>query len=287
MLRQQMPLSLSLRISTVSVAIASGLAIIANLPSEAIAMAPFQTREIQSGDLQRREIESGDLFSMEIESEDLHPVDIESGDLHPRDIQFGELHSTEIESADLHPVEIESADLQVRDIQSGEVLLVAEQRNIEHQNGDQHKDAHSTDAETVEVPEVQDAGLVVIASPYSVAETGDRFEALLNERGVTVFARIDHAAGAAGVELDLRPTEVIIFGNPRVGTPLMQCAQSTAIDLPQKLLIWQNEAGDVYLGYNDPRYLASRHGIAGCEEAIARVEQVLMGLVSAVVEGGE
>ncbi|MEM9449075.1 MAG: DUF302 domain-containing protein [Cyanobacteria bacterium P01_E01_bin.6] len=140
------------------------------------------------------------------------------------------------------------------------------------------KDAH--DAEPSAVP---DAGLVVMASPYSVAETGDRFEALLTERGVTVFARIDHAAGAAGVELDLRPTEVIIFGNPRVGTPLMQCAQSMAIDLPQKLLIWENEIGDVYLGYNDPRYLASRHGITGCEEAIARVEQILMGLTNAVI----
>ncbi|MEB3213995.1 MAG: DUF302 domain-containing protein [Leptolyngbyaceae bacterium] len=132
---------------------------------------------------------------------------------------------------------------------------------------------------------IPDAGLVVMASPYSVEETGDRFEAVLAERGVTVFARIDHAAGAAGVDLELRPTEVIIFGNPRVGTPLMQCAQSMAIDLPQKLLIWQNEAGDVYLGYNDPRYLAARHGIVGCEEAIARVEQVLMGLTNAVVDG--
>jgi len=132
-------------------------------------------------------------------------------------------------------------------------------------------------------PPIPDAGLIVMASPYSVAETGDRFEALLNERGVTVFARIDHEAGAAGVDLELRPTQVIIFGNPRVGTPLMQCGQSMAIDLPQKLLIWENEAGDVYLGYNDPSYLASRHGLLGCEEAIARVEEILMGLTNAVV----
>lgn len=273
--RQQM--LLSLRVSTVSVAIASGFAIVASLPVAAIAMAPFQTREIQSGDLQIREIESVDL----------HPMEIESGDLHLSDIQFDDLHSTEIESVDLDPMEIESGDLQVRDIQSGEIHLVAGRSTIERHDGDHHKDAHSGDTETPEESGVQDAGLVVVASPYSVAETGDRFEALLNERGVTVFARVDHAAGAAGVELDLRPTEVIIFGNPRVGTPLMQCAQSTAIDLPQKLLIWQNEAGDVYLGYNDPRYLASRHGIAGCEEAIARVEQVLMGLVSAVVSEEE
>jgi uncharacterized protein (DUF302 family) len=123
-----------------------------------------------------------------------------------------------------------------------------------------------------------------MASPYSVTETGDRFEALLAERGVTVFARVDHGAGAASVDLELRPTEVIIFGNPRVGTPLMQCGQSIAIDLPQKLLIWENEAGDVYLAYNDPRYLAMRHGLPGCEEAIAQVEEILMGLTSAVIE---
>jgi uncharacterized protein (DUF302 family) len=140
-------------------------------------------------------------------------------------------------------------------------------------------------ADTPTESTIPDAGLVVMASPYSVAETGDRFEALLAERGVTVFARVNHAEGAAAVDLDLRPTEVIIFGNPRVGTPLMQCAQSVAIDLPQKLLIWQNEVGDVYLGYNDPRYLAARHGITGCEGAIARVEEILMGLTDAVIRG--
>lgn len=147
------------------------------------------------------------------------------------------------------------------------------------------KDAHlSAPVEPADATEPHNAGLVVMASPYSVAETGDRFEALLAERGVTVFARVDHGAGAASVDLELRPTEVIIFGNPRVGTPLMQCGQSIAIDLPQKLLIWENEAGDVYLAYNDAHYLATRHGLPGCEEAIARVNEILMGLTTAVVE---
>ncbi|MEL6223717.1 MAG: DUF302 domain-containing protein [Cyanobacteria bacterium J06627_8] len=170
-------------------------------------------------------------------------------------------------------------------LSSAPLSATAVPSRVEPVSGDlHHKDAHEPAAEAT-----PDAGLVVMASPYSVEETADRFEALLIERGVTVFARVDHAAGAAGVDLELRPTEVIIFGNPRVGTPLMQCAQSLAIDLPQKLLIWENEAGDVYLGYNDPQYLASRHGVPGCEEAIARVEQILMGLTNAVIseETGE
>lgn len=128
-----------------------------------------------------------------------------------------------------------------------------------------------------------DMGMVIRASPYSVAETGDRLEALLLERGVTVFARIDHAAGAESVELSLRPTQVIIFGNPQVGTPLMQCAQRVAIDLPQKAVIWEDAEGQVYLGYNEPAYLADRHEIEGCDEAIARVSMILMGLTNTVV----
>ncbi|MGB3492470.1 MAG: DUF302 domain-containing protein [Elainellaceae cyanobacterium] len=128
-----------------------------------------------------------------------------------------------------------------------------------------------------------DMGMVIRASSYSVAETGDRLEALLTERGVTVFARIDHAAGADSVDLSLRPTQVIIFGNPQVGTPLMQCAQSVAIDLPQKALIWEDAEGQVYLGYNDPAYLADRHEIEGCDEAIARVSMILMNLTETVV----
>lgn len=127
------------------------------------------------------------------------------------------------------------------------------------------------------------AGMVIQPSPYSVDETADRFEAILNERGVTVFARVDHAAGAESVELALRPTQLIIFGNPRVGTPLMQCDQRIAIDLPQKMLIWEDDAGQVYLGYNDPNYLAERHGLTGCDEAIAQVSRVLAGLSGAAI----
>lgn len=80
---------------------------------------------------------------------------------------------------------------------------------------------------------------------------------------MTVFTRIDHSAGAKKVDKELRPTELVIFGNPKVGTPLMQCVQTVAIDLPQKMLIWQDEAGTTWLSYNNPSYLAKRHHIRG------------------------
>lgn len=120
-------------------------------------------------------------------------------------------------------------------------------------------------------------GVVSVKSPHSVAATADRLEQTLNEKGMTVFARINHADGAKGVGLDLRPTELVIFGNPKVGTPLMQCVQTVAIDLPQKMLIWEAEDGQVWLAYNDPKYLGKRHGIEGaqCEEVLGRIEGAL------------
>ena len=92
---------------------------------------------------------------------------------------------------------------------------------------------------------------------------------------MTVFIRINHGEGAEKVGKRLRPTELIIFGNPKVGTPLMQCGQSVAIDLPRKALIWEDEAGQVWLSYNDPKYLARRHGIKGCDEVIKKIEDAL------------
>ncbi len=121
-----------------------------------------------------------------------------------------------------------------------------------------------------------DDGVVSMESAHDVATTVDRLEAALAEKGMTVFARIDHAAGARGVGETLRPTQLLIFGNPKVGTPLMQCGQGIAIDLPQKALAWEDAAGKVWLGYNDPHYLAARHGIeADCAEVIERVEKAL------------
>jgi uncharacterized protein (DUF302 family) len=120
-----------------------------------------------------------------------------------------------------------------------------------------------------------DNGIISIKSSHDVKITADRLENNLITKGMTVFIRINHAKGAQKAGKKLRPTEVIIFGNPKVGTPLMQCGQSVAIDLPQKALIWEDEAGQVWLSYNDPKYLAKRHGIKACVDVIKKIETVL------------
>lgn len=105
-------------------------------------------------------------------------------------------------------------------------------------------------------------GLVTIPSKHSVKETIDRLEAAAKAKGMTIFARVDHAGGAAVVGMALRPTELIVFGNAKGGTPLMQASQAIGIDLPLKALAWEDAAGKVWLAYNDPAWLAARHGIA-------------------------
>ena len=104
-------------------------------------------------------------------------------------------------------------------------------------------------------------GLTTIKSNYGPKETMDRLEAAVKAKDLTVFARIDHAAGAAEVGLSLRPTVLLIFGNARGGTPLMQSNQTVGIDLPLKALIWQDASGDTWLSYNDPSWIAKRHGL--------------------------
>ena len=123
-------------------------------------------------------------------------------------------------------------------------------------------------------------GLVEMKSPHPAAETMNRFEQAAKARGLTVFARIDHAAGAAKVGKTLRPTEVLIFGNPQGGTPLMECAQSVGIDLPLKALAWEDAQGQAWLAYNDPAWLMQRHGAAACPPA-ANVAKALAGLAEA------
>ena len=110
-------------------------------------------------------------------------------------------------------------------------------------------------------------GLISIKSPMDAKTTMDRVEAQAKQRGLAIFARIDHAAGAAKIGKTLRPTEVLIFGNPQGGTPFMECAQTVGIDLPLKALVWQDAAGQVWLGYNDPAYLAKRHAVPECAVA--------------------
>ena len=125
-------------------------------------------------------------------------------------------------------------------------------------------------------------GLIAVKSPHSARETMDKLEGVVKQRGLNVFARVDHAAGAAKVNKTLRPTEVLIFGNPQGGTPFMECAQSAGIDLPLKGLVWEDAAGQVWLGYNDPAFLAQRHGAAGCP-AVENLRKALGGIAEAVV----
>jgi uncharacterized protein (DUF302 family) len=124
-------------------------------------------------------------------------------------------------------------------------------------------------------------GLISVNSSHDVKVTADRLENILKQKGMTVFIRINHSAGAQTVGKKLRPTELVVFGNPKVGTPLMQCSQSVAIDLPQKALIWQDDNGQVWLTYNDPNYLSRRHGLTGCAEVIQKVEKALSNFAKA------
>ena len=124
-------------------------------------------------------------------------------------------------------------------------------------------------------------GVVSVQSPHDVATTIDKLTAVLEEKGMNIFGRVNHAQNAQTVDLELRPTEVLIFGNPKIGTPLMNCAQSVALDLPQKMLAWQDEAGNVYLGWNDPMYLKSRHAIEGCDEVLGNVSDALANFAKA------
>jgi uncharacterized protein (DUF302 family) len=111
-------------------------------------------------------------------------------------------------------------------------------------------------------------GLTSIRSSFGPKETMDRLQAEIRAQGMTVFARIDHAAGAAEVGLTLPPTELIIFGNARGGTPLMQSVQTVGIDLPLKALVWEDTAGTTWLSYNEPGWIAQRHGVGANAEPI-------------------
>ncbi|MCW8844728.1 MAG: DUF302 domain-containing protein [Gammaproteobacteria bacterium] len=128
-------------------------------------------------------------------------------------------------------------------------------------------------------------GLVALKSPHSAKDTMDKFEYLVKKGGMNVFARIDHAAGAAKIGTLLRPTEVLIFGNPQGGTPFMACAQTVGIDLPLKALVWEDASSQVWLGYNDPDFLARRHGVADCP-VVARLRDALAAIAETAVVNG-
>ena len=124
-------------------------------------------------------------------------------------------------------------------------------------------------------------GVVNVASDFTVMETADRLEAILKKKGMTVFNRVKHSEAAAKVDIQLRDTQLIIFGNPKVGSPLMKCQQTIAIDLPQKALIWTDVEDKTWISYNDPDYLKQRHQVAGCDPVFAKVKKALVGITKA------
>ncbi len=125
-------------------------------------------------------------------------------------------------------------------------------------------------------------GFVTLASHYAPKETADRLSAAVAAHGMTLVARVDHAGAAAKVGFDLRPTELLIFGNARVGTPLMQASQLIAIDLPLRALVWQDEAGATWISYVDPASIAARHGIA--DAAAKSVDMMTLALQAVTAE---
>jgi uncharacterized protein (DUF302 family) len=128
-------------------------------------------------------------------------------------------------------------------------------------------------------------GLVTLQSSFDPDETTNKLEAAVTAKGMTVFAKIDHAAAAAGVGLSLRPTTVVIFGNPKGGTLPMQAVQTSGIDLPLKALIWQDAAGVTWLSYNDPDWIAKRHGLQHqADAAIKGMSEALRAISAAATK---
>ena len=118
-------------------------------------------------------------------------------------------------------------------------------------------------------------GLTSIRSRFGPKETMNRLEAEIRAHGMKVFDRIDHAAGATEAGLELRPTELIIFGNARGATPLMQSIQTVGIDLPLKVLVWEDASGTTWLSYSEPGWIAQRHGVANAEPVVSKMSVAL------------
>ena len=126
--------------------------------------------------------------------------------------------------------------------------------------------------------------LVIKASPHSVAATIDRLSMIMKKKGITVFARIDHAAGAMKIDAKLRPTQLLIFGNPKLGTPLMQSNQQVGLALPLKALAWQDEKGKTWLGYTKPSVIADRFAITDRTKVIEKITGALNKLTDAAIK---
>jgi uncharacterized protein (DUF302 family) len=128
-------------------------------------------------------------------------------------------------------------------------------------------------------------GLIKVQSNHGPAETMERLVAEIGAKGLTVFARINHAAGAEEVGLALRPTDLVIFGNAKGGTPLMQSHQEIGIDLPLKALVWQDAAGGTWISYYDPAWLAQRHGLGSEVEPPVKAMTAMLSAVTRAAAG--
>lgn len=135
------------------------------------------------------------------------------------------------------------------------------------------------------MPVTAGEALVVKESALSVKDTLDALAKAIEAKGLKVFARVDHAAGAKAAGLDMAPAEVLMFGNPKLGTPLMQAKPEIGLDLPLKVLAWQDTSGKVRIGYTDPEALKARYGIAGKDEVFATMAKALDGLTTAAIGG--
>jgi uncharacterized protein (DUF302 family) len=123
--------------------------------------------------------------------------------------------------------------------------------------------------------------IVSVASSHSVADTASRLEVLVTEKGMTVFNRVKHSEAAQKVDIVLRPSELLIFGNPKLGSKLMQCQQSIGLDLPLKALISEDEKGQVWISYTEPKFLKKKHNVAGCDKVFSKMEKALSKMTSA------
>jgi uncharacterized protein (DUF302 family) len=135
--------------------------------------------------------------------------------------------------------------------------------------------------QTVTSNDLAEADLVTLPSSLGVSETIERLKTLLDQKKIHVFAHIDHAAGAEKVGQSLRPTQVLIFGNPQAGTPLMQNRQTIGLDLPLRVLVYEDETGKTFLTYHRPSYLAKQYHVAGIDDAIKVLDDGLAALTRA------
>ncbi len=131
------------------------------------------------------------------------------------------------------------------------------------------------------VPSLADGLVKTIESKHSVAETLDRLTKILKSKGIKVMARVDHAGGAKSAGLELPPTQLLVFGNPKLGTPLMQANRMIGLDLPMKALAWQDKSGKVFLSYTTPAALKKRHGVEKHDKIFGTMTKALAGLTAA------